>query len=177
MPKPQHLLIRHPSVSVKKGTCYGRLDVPLSQTATQEGQALCDQLANQSCTQIFSSPSKRCLMLANQLGGPIIQDPRLLELNFGEWEGLHWDDIHRPAADAWFEDYYRTAPPEGEAYQAMIERVIAFKKEHLDRAESPIWVITHAGVIRILQGLVSGEHWQKWFELPVPFASPIPYAC
>ena len=45
---------------------------------------------------VYSSPAKRCIALAESLKfGEIIKDKRLLEIDFGDWEGIEWDQIDK----------------------------------------------------------------------------------
>lgn len=86
----------------------------------------------------------------------MVTDPRLLELDFGRWEGIAWDDVPRAELDSWAADPHRRAPPCGERGEALIERAAAF----LGTAQSgalPCAVVTHGGPLRALAALAAGR--------------------
>ncbi len=90
-------------------------------------------------------------------------DPRLLELDFGAWEGLPWDDVPRPALDAWAADPWRFAPPGGESGAALVSRVRAF---HDALPPGDHIVIAHGGPLKVLAALVARR--------PVDLLAPAP---
>lgn len=162
--------LRHPSVSAA-GICYGRTEVRLSAAhPTEIANAL---RATPRPEAILSSPSSRCRPLAQALALAhrleVLFDDRLLELDFGSWEGRPWSDIPRAESDPWAEDPVNRAPPGGESFAALTERVRAALA-----GRDGVAVVTHAGPIRaalILSGL---EDFTSAFAAPVPHATPIP---
>ena len=95
-------LIRHPRPLIESGVCYGQLDVEAEDPAR-----LADQLAARLPARIpiISSPLRRARVLAEALGkrldAPVHDDPRLREIDFGNWEGQRWEAIDRALLDAW----------------------------------------------------------------------------
>jgi alpha-ribazole phosphatase len=158
-------LIRHPKPLVAPGICYGRLDISAENFAV-----VADHLrANlPSGLPLWSSPLQRCRKLAELLNPNLIVDERLMEMDFGAWEGRAWDDIPRPELDAWAADVAGYAPPGGESPLALQQRALDFVAT-LDVPEAVI--VTHAGVIRTLLA-----HWQglppaRWTELVFGYGS------
>lgn len=146
-------LVRHTSVAVPQGTCYGRADVGLAETFLAEAAAVRTKLPPQM-GEVYTSPLSRCVRLAEQLTTQPLTDSRLQEYDFGEWEMMLWDEIRGPAAAPWFADYVHTPAPGGESYVQMAERVVAWWEEVLlsksELIKRPVVVVTHAGVIRAL---------------------------
>lgn len=83
-------------------------------------------------------------------------DPRLAEMDFGAWEGRHWDAIARAEIDAWTGAFATTHCGGGECVQDFMARVAAAWEEAHARGGCVIWV-THAGVIRAAQLLAAGQ--------------------
>ena len=80
-------LIRHTSVDVPKGLCYGQSDVPLRPTFEIEAAVTKAKIESIHFDMAYTSPLSRCTRLAQYCGfGDAIRDPRILELNFGDWE-------------------------------------------------------------------------------------------
>ncbi len=157
--------IRHPAVSGGAGRCYGRLDLPLADPA--DIPALVAVLAPLRGAMIHTSPLARCRLLAEALaaawGQPAPKaDARLMEMDFGAWEGLRWGDVPRADLDRWAADLLGFAPPGGETGAALIERVT----EVWQALAAPAVVITHGGPLKVLLARAEGR--------PVDLARPSP---
>ncbi len=80
----------------------------------------------------------------------MIVEPRLREFNFGEWEGLTWDEIvqrwPRYGEEGWA-DAKGYQPEGGESFAEVQARVASFLT-HLERENpSRVLIATHAGVL------------------------------
>ncbi|NOT17017.1 MAG: hypothetical protein HOP20_02970 [Sulfuriferula sp.] len=146
------ILIRHTRVAVT-GVCYGRSEVALADSFADEVSHVQAQLVGVNVSAYYASPSKRCVDLIAQISSAFTVDTRLMELDFGAWEGLNWDDIDRQAIDLWAQDYVNSAPPSGESYAQLAQRVAAFIR-HIPPLTCVV-VITHAGVIRAVNALLN----------------------
>jgi len=125
-------LIRHTRVAAPAGLCYGQFDVPLADTFAEEAQAVREALAHQfpaGLPPIWSSPSLRCRSLAETLDAPFRLDPRLRELNFGDWEGRTWAELDSPEARHWGDNWQTAAPPQGESLPELLQRLRNFLAE------------------------------------------------
>lgn len=147
-------LIRHPRPQIEAGLCYGQLDVPLAPTHLSECAAVAARLP--AVAALWSSPLTRCRVLAQVIGerrgiAPRI-DERLREMKFGEWEGRRWDEIDRNQSERWTQDYWNVAPPGGEKYSELYERVSATLMEVIQCAAASVAIVTHAGPIRATLG-------------------------
>lgn len=158
-------LIRHPKPRIDPGICYGRLDL-----AAENAEAVAHDLRARLPLglPLWSSPLQRCRALAEHLHAQPVLDERLVEMNFGAWEGRAWDAIPRAEIDAWAADVAHYAPPGGESPILLQQRALDFVAE-LSVPEAVI--VTHAGVIRVLLA-----HWQnlppeRWSELVFPYGS------
>ena len=85
-------LIRHGTTTTSGKTFAGRSDVPLNDEGRQMARNIMRQLAQDPIDRIVSSPSSRAVdtarPLADRIGLEIEQDPRLFEIDFGDYEGL-----------------------------------------------------------------------------------------
>lgn len=165
------ILIRHTSVDVPKGTCYGQTDVPLKPTFEQEAAVTLEKLNTYApFDQVYTSPLSRCTRLATYCGFPeAIHDPRLLELNFGEWEMQNFNDIKDSRLQEWFDDYLNVPATNGESFCMQYKRVANFLDELKIKSYQKVAVFTHGGVLacaQIYAGLLEPEN---------VFTSSIPY--
>lgn len=148
--------IRHTSVDVPSGTCYGQTDVPLKDSFREEAAetkiALERLLSNQTIvpTAIYSSPLSRASRLATACGydTPVLSDA-LKEMSFGDWEMKSFGQLSGPPVEKYYEDYIHVAPPQGESWLEVYRRVCKWidtmKNEHPKDAH--LLVFTHGGVI------------------------------
>jgi alpha-ribazole phosphatase len=165
------ILLRHPRPRVAPGTCYGRLEVPEGPEAA--GEIAAALRATPPVRAVIASPAARCRRLAERLAArdavPLRLDARLLELDFGAWEGRSWDAIPRAESDPWAADPRSVAPPGGETFAALHARVGAALAE----AGRGAALVTHAGPIRAARMILSGVSFERAFAERVPHATPI----
>jgi alpha-ribazole phosphatase len=84
-------------------------------------------------------------------------DERLKEMNFGAWEQQRWDAIERAALDEWAADFEHARSHGGESVAQFVARVQSWLDAFgLTRECSPAYVVTHAGVIRVIASLLLG---------------------
>ncbi len=159
-------LIRHTTPEAAKGLIYGRTDIPLADTFEQEKNAILKKLAF-PLHAVYSSPAKRCSLLAQQISPQFVIDERLYEVNFGKWEGRTWDDIDFEESKAWMEDYVNICPPDGESMVQMNERVQSFWNELQMKPFERVAVVTHGGVIRLLLAAVCNLPLKSIFNIEV----------
>ncbi|MEM9043163.1 MAG: histidine phosphatase family protein [Pseudomonadota bacterium] len=165
------IFLRHPTPDIARGICYGRLDMGVARSADKEIMRALNRL--KSVSSLYTSPAKRCMALAEAVAkahqlAPIAEE-RLLELDFGTWEGRPWRQINRAESDRWASDPINEHPPEGESFAEMSARVCAALAEMPEDAV----VVTHAGPIRAARMAYLGISFDAAFSEPVPYASPI----
>lgn len=145
-------LIRHTSVDVPQGTCYGQTDVPLRDTFEEEAAQTLLQLTGKTFDHVYTSPLSRCIRLANYCGHPEAQrDARLMEINFGAWEMRKFDEIDDPRLQEWFDDYLHVSATEGESFMQQYQRVSQFLDELKQQSHRHVALFVHGGVILCAQ--------------------------
>lgn len=140
-------------------------NVPLTERGRAEQFALKQALVRlSSISAVLASDLDRCLgvagEVADQLSVPLHPSSDLRELDFGQWEGLTWDEVvaEYPAQQAaWLVDPWRTAPPGGETLQQLATRLRVTLNPWLQQT---VIIVTHAGVIaQVLQEQLGQEFW------------------
>ncbi|WP_235913738.1 histidine phosphatase family protein [Teichococcus coralli] len=148
-------MVRHLPTDMPPGHCYGRLD--LSPGRMAEPAPVLAALRSFPAARLVSSPARRCRALAAAIGVarglPVVLDARLLELDFGAWEGLAWEAVPRPALDEWAADPWGFAPPGGESGAGLVARVRAFHAE----LQAGTVVVSHGGPLKVLAALLEGR--------------------
>lgn len=159
--------IRHTSVAVKIGICYGQTDVPVAASFEDEKNRIALRFAGIHVDKVYASPLARCKILAESIfpGEELCFDARLKELNFGDWEMMSWDDIYfDPVGKLWMDNYKTLPTQNGESYPAMLERVQGFFEKLKQINAGSVAVFTHAGVIRIMKSIIDKQPVDKLFE-------------
>ena len=166
-------LIRHTSLQIAPGVCYGQTDVDVSVNFMQEVTATKKKLSDSTIDAVFCSPLQRCVKLANALElNHITHDDRLKELHFGDWEMQAWDDIPRERFDEWALNYAHLAPPNGETFAQLQARGVAFIDELLSQHHKKhVLVVTHGGMIRALLAYVLSMELKGLFRFNVDYGS------
>jgi alpha-ribazole phosphatase len=164
------ILVRHPKPACEPGLCYGRTDLACEPAALEEAAVCLAEMAA-PCA-IVSSPARRAFDLARRLGDGVTVEPRLQELDFGDWEAFRWADIGREPIDLWREGLPDSAPPNGESLTALAERCASWLSD-ISMSETQILAVTHAGPIRVIRALLQGEPLLTYFSSSVAFAQPL----
>ena len=122
---------------------------------------------------MYSSDLPRCADLAKELGRvwncSVEYAPEIREMNFGEWEGRTYDELYSEDAERWqywCDNWQTQAPPSGESLEQFTQRV----KDWLCQQcfSKPTLLVTHAGVLRVLQ-VLSGVSWEQAMNTPHPY--------
>jgi broad specificity phosphatase PhoE len=136
---------------------------PLNEVGRQQADELAARLEAFDIDAIYSSDTVRAVetaaIVGARLGLEVTQDPRLREVNFGEWEGLTRHEINERYAGAFSEWDARklAAPTGGESDVAMAERVIeALSEIAAKHDDDQVLVVTSGGPIRAAQARAGG---------------------
>lgn len=163
-------LVRHTETVCEKGICYGQSDVELLEPYLQYFETIKSQIPEQ--VTVFSSPLVRCTKLANYLASSVITDPRLMEMNFGDWELKNWDDIPVDDFTPWMNDFVNVRVPNGESFVDLYDRVVDFMKNELPKGTSkPVVIVAHAGVIRSVLCKISSLPLKDAFQNKADYGS------
>ena len=165
-------IIRHTTPDIAKGICYGQTDLALASSFYEERELLTSKLL-ESYDAVYTSPLQRCSRLANYIAGQQepIEEPRILEYNFGDWELHHWDSLTSAAAQKWMDNFIDEPAPNGENMLAMQERVLEFWQELLAKPHSNVAVVTHAGVQRLIHAHILKSPIAHIFRLKIAFGT------
>jgi broad specificity phosphatase PhoE len=154
------LLVRHGHVEgIDPPRFRGRTELPLTGLGERQACALRDRIAAEwEPAAVYSSPMGRCLRTADILAQPldlaVEPVPNLNDLDYGEWQGLSHDEVHR----RWPEEYARwrrtphlVAMPQGESLRELGVRATRALHDILHRHRGQTVIVTgHDSVNRVL---------------------------
>jgi alpha-ribazole phosphatase len=155
----------------------GRTNDPLSRTGLQQMHSTMADF-NQ-WDRIFSSPLQRCAAFASEFANshdiPLTLQAGLMEIDFGDWDGLSAAELMESSPKA-LSDFWRDplnhSPPGGESLLNFHNRVVEawetichhYQGQHL-------LMVTHGGVIRVLLSHLQGIPLDHLLEIEVKHAS------
>ncbi len=133
----------------------GQSDIPLNETGRKQAQALAERLAGEQFDAVYVSDLQRATETTRIIcKSEIITDSRLREVDFGDWEGLTYDEIkakHPETLAAWEADIFKNAPPNGETLEGLSTRVQSLLDELRAKHEDQrILIVAHGGVLQTL---------------------------
>ncbi len=176
------ILIRHGETDWNlEGRYTGQSDVPLNQRGEAQARQLAEGLRGEPLAAIYSSDLARCArsaqLLAAACDAPLHLDPRLREIDQGEWEGLLFAEIRARFEQAWDRrrrNPLEVAPPGGETVGQVRERVLGALQEILARhPEGVVAIVSHGLALAIIQVHLAGEAIQRVWEFIPPNAEPM----
>ena len=167
------LLVRHGETEWNAaGRIQGRSDLPLNETGRWQAERLAPRLKDEKLAAAVSSDLQRACqtaqaILAHHPEIDLQTDPRLREMDFGEWDGLTFEQVRERypgEARRWLEGWEEFAPPGGESFSQFVERVAAFYREIKDSADGTTLITAHGGSLQVLVCLALGlgpeRYWQ-----------------
>ncbi|MEY3360811.1 MAG: hypothetical protein RL531_530 [Actinomycetota bacterium] len=145
------VLARHGQTEANRdGLLVGRIDPPLTALGLEQAGRLGDVLTATRASRVVSSPLERtrrtATVIAARLGLEVEIDERIVEMDYGAWDGTPLAEIPIETWRAWRTDPdFR--PPEGESLRDVSRRVGAAMGEWLT-ADRTVIAVTHVSPIK-----------------------------
>jgi broad specificity phosphatase PhoE len=173
-------LVRHGETESSKGRIYsGRRDIPLTELGREQARSAAEQLAGCGIDAVYTSPLVRARdtaeAIAEATGAALTVEPRLIEVDYGAFEGLD-----RPAARAklgrafvdWRADPFGKTIPGSEPLAAALERARAATADALAAHDHPV-LVAHQGILRIVLIALGELAPQDYFTKGLQEAEPV----
>lgn len=130
----------------------GVTDIELTETGIEQAKAAAKEAEGKGIELIIASPMKRALttakIIAEHLAVPLITDVRLVEQNYGVYEGKDRKDPGFLANKRQFAVRY----PGGESMMQLAARVYPLLDEIKEKyADKTVLIVSHGGVSRVLR--------------------------
>ncbi|MEE8472005.1 MAG: histidine phosphatase family protein [Dehalococcoidia bacterium] len=127
----QILLVRHGRTAWNQGDRFrGRADLDLDEVGVGQAEAAARWVPRYNVAAVYSSPLRRALRTAEILARPLGFEVRplegLIDIDFGEWEGLAPEEAARKDGELyklWLDSPHKVRFPQGESLQAVYDRV------------------------------------------------------
>lgn len=178
------ILLRHGrSTANGSGVLAGRTPrVGLDPTGRDQAGALCGRLAGVPLAEVVSSPLLRCKQtlapLVAERGLAPIVDPRVSEVDYGEWAGRELKNLVKEPLWRVVQAHPSAAVfPGGEGLAAMQARAVTAIREHDARitaahGEEAVWLVcSHGDLIKAVLADALGQHLDSFQRIVVDPAS------
>jgi len=153
------LLVRHGQTSSNiTGFYMGWSDEDLNEAGYAEARCLSSRLARLPIASVYTSPLRRAYTTAVILAEPYGLEPKVLheltEIQLGDWQGLHVDEIKRRWPEIWRQsriDPSELTMPNGESFRQVTERAVrAFDTVVGASPGKQAVIVTHDVIVRVL---------------------------
>jgi alpha-ribazole phosphatase len=155
----------------------GHTDLGLLEYKKWQLDELRTELKQMPFDQVFSSDLRRCQETTTYIypDSSFDLEPRLREINFGEWEGKTYDELkYERRYSEWLNNWEEAAPPNGETGIVFKARIDSFLEDVLQKQGKQftssenqknlqkLLIVTHGGVIRHILSRFNPKHafWQ-----------------
>jgi alpha-ribazole phosphatase len=172
------LLVRHGDTERNSAQRYwGRTDVKLSPAGISQAERLRDRLTEESLNAVYASDLIRASVTAEIIASrhdvTITTCPELREIDFGEIEGLTFDEARQRYPEVvrrWVEQSPKLKYPAGDSIAEFSNRVIGFVPRLAKHTEQEtVLIVAHSGVLRTLVchllGIETRHRWQLRLDL------------
>lgn len=135
----------------------GRIDVELNEAGIREAELLAEYLNDLAITAIYSSPLKRALRTAEIIASrhdiKIDIAHQLIDLNYGEWQGLSHNEVkdrYGQLYAEWANNPQLVKMPAGESLADVRKRAASLVENIIAENEGTVVLVSHRVVHKVL---------------------------
>lgn len=173
-------LVRHGETERSKGMVYsGRSDIPLTDHGREQALRAAARLAGAGVDAIYTSPLIRArdtaAAIAAATGAPLTVEPRLIEVDYGPFEGLDRAAARARLGSAftdWRADPFGATIAGSEPLADALDRARAATADALAAHGHPV-LVGHQGILRIVLIALGQLAPQDYFAKHIDEAEPI----
>lgn len=166
-------LVRHGQTEWNRELRFrGRADIPLNENGHRQASAIADALTDEGISAIYTSPLRRSIETAQPVAVVLHLDittvQGLIDISYGEWEGLGYDEVRRRYAKLyreWEERPDLVKFPNGESLDDARRRSFSALTEIVEKnSGKSILIIPHRVINKVLLcallGLSNSHFWR-----------------
>jgi len=148
----------------------GRIDIELNQNGIRQAELLAEYLSGRNIDAIYSSPLRRASKTAEIIAGyhglDVEMAPGLIDLDFGDWQGLSLQEVKDKYAGAfleWASRPHKVEIPAGESLRQVRQRAMNVVDDVIAKDKGTVILIAHRVVNKVLicalLGLDNSHFW------------------
>lgn len=180
------ILVRHGQTEWNRLGCYqGQSDIELNETGLKQAQQTAERLAVEKIDAVYCSDLKRARQTAtiiaskHNMVGAIHESPLLREMNFGDYEGLTFDQMDPKfqlifsADPSWRSSGPNVRAPNGESIADLAARIQKFTREILEihTTDETVLIAAHGGPLQVMVCYFMGIGFEHWWQIRLSGAS------
>ena len=156
------LLVRHGATEWNETKrAQGQADIALNEQGRRQADEVARRLRSRRIDAVYSSDLQRAVDTARTIaethGLQVATDPAFREIDQGEWEGLHVDEIRKRWPELWGEARHYSSRPGGESPADVRSRALAaLTRAVTSEPDGTLVVVSHGGTIRWLSAEALG---------------------
>lgn len=140
----------------------------LNNTGQMQASKLGDFLKSKNIQKIFNSPLKRASqtagIISKIIGIQSVEEPLLMEMSYGKFEGLDIDQVKQNYGDLY--ENWKTTPadtqfPEGESFEDLLKRAEEVVRKYFYKSED-VLLVSHEDCIRGIITAVTKKSEDFW---------------
>lgn len=170
-------LVRHGKIAWEKEKAYiGQMDLALDPEGEAQSRTLNEYFQEIPLDKAYFSPLIRCKTtldgLLSDRNVPRKAVKELMEISMGDWEGQSFSEIRNRYPQAYEkrgQHMDRFAPPGGESFVQLQQRVMPALKKIVKEPEPNQLLVVHAGVIRVILAGIMGMDLKTLFKWPIDY--------
>lgn len=158
--------LRHGETDVNTSGLIHQIDdkTGLNTEGRRQAKEAARFFSDKHLTQIYSSPEARAVetaeIIGQQVGLAVSTVAGFRERDWGEWAYKSWNEVQAVLDKMDFGTRYSFVPPMGESAMRVEER-LRVTLAILDRAQGPVLIVTHAGVLKYIVPILKEEPMKK----------------
>nr|WP_315051224.1 histidine phosphatase family protein [uncultured Brevundimonas sp.] len=155
-------LVRHGVHDQLGGRLSGRTPgVLMGQAGLAQAEAAAERLSGRNVETVYTSPMERTRQTAEPIAracaAPLVEEPALNEIDFGDWNGAAFADLDRqPEWRRWNTDRDHARAPSGETMLKVQLRLSRWLEDVTQGGAEAIVAVSHADVIKSVVALTLG---------------------
>lgn len=147
----------------------GLTDCPLNEKGVEQARQSRKNIGDVCFDAVYASPLKRAQLTGSIIGNvdpsQVITDERLIETDFGKYEGCKYYLMGPAMTLYWMFPKRFPVPDTVESLDSMKERAASFLKELETKEYNNVLIACHGGIMRALCGYLDdapdGLHWER----------------
>jgi len=169
------ILVRHGQTQWNQVERFrGQIDVPLNETGLAQAEAAARRIAAQwTPVAIYASALSRATVTAQKIaqpfGLPVNSNPGLLDIHFGEWQGLSVEEAQARWPDQvwnWIHAPQQVMVPGGESFAAAQARALnAIQELMIKHSGDTIALVSHTVINRLILLGILGLGMERFWTL------------
>lgn len=179
------ILVRHGETEWNRLFRYqGQSDIELNEPGVRQAQRVRDRLAREKIDFIYSSDMKRAVKTAEIIAkkqdtaGAICQSTLLREMDFGDFEGLDWEEMKGryphllSDSQSWKNRGPDMRAPNGESISDLVDRMRQFAEGLSGHGQQEtVLIVAHGGPLQVLICRLLDIGPEHWWQLRLSNAS------